>query len=100
MSVRRNTISLTAATKIDFRDILSYTMQTWGQAQRIEYKRKLDQVLQAIIATDPRRRKKRHGLFVYQAGRHRIFYRVEDNQISVLRILHDRMDAGRHLTDT
>ena len=99
MSVRRHTILLTDAAENDFRDILSCTMQTWGAAQRIEYKRKLDEALQAI-ATDPRRGKKRHGLFVYQAGRHRILYRVNDKETSVLRILHDRMDAGRHLADT
>ena len=37
------------------------------------------------------------GLYGYKAGRHIIFYRIlSDNDILIVRILHERMDVGNH----
>ena len=39
-------------------------------------------------------------LFGFRAGRHIIFYRqVEENEIEVIRILHEQMDIGNRLHD-
>ena len=35
----------------------------------------------------------------HMQGRHRIYYRIDNTRIYVLRILHDRMGAVRHLPD-
>jgi toxin ParE1/3/4 len=82
----------------DFRDLLSFTLQAWGEKQFIKYKQTLDDALNAI-AENPYRGRKRHGRMVCHVGRHKIFYRIDNSFIYVLRILHDRMDAVRHLPD-
>lgn len=89
-------LKLARAARSDFANLLSFTLQTWGRAQFLAYQEKINAAL-AAIAENPRRGKPRHGVLVHQAGRHRIFYRLEGPVVIVLRILHDRMDAGRHL---
>lgn len=96
MSAPEFKLKLARAARSDLASLLSFTLQTWGRAQFLAYQEKLNAAL-AAIAANPRAGKPRHGLLVHQVGRHRIFYRVEDTVIIVLRILHDRMDAGRHL---
>ena len=96
MSAHKLQLILTEPAKQDFRDILSFTLQTWGEGQFDEYRRKLDGALHTI-AENPDIGHKRHGMLVYQAGRHRIFYREQGTSIYIFRILHERMDAGRHL---
>ena len=83
----------------DLSDILSYTLQTWGEGPLAEYKRKLDRALKAITE-NPQAGRSRHGMRVYPVGRHLVFYRIEETAQTVLvaRILHERMDAVRHLT--
>jgi toxin ParE1/3/4 len=98
MSAPKFQIELARRAKIDFRDLLSFTGQTWGEKQRVTYRDRIIRALQ-MIAQNPKLGRKRNGLMAYQAGQHRIFYRVEGAKIYVLRILHDRMDAMRHLPE-
>lgn len=83
----------------DLRDILSYTLQTWSEGQLADYKRKLDGALNAITE-NPQAGRSRHGMRVYPVGRHLVFYRIDEiaQTVFVVRILHERMDAVRHLT--
>lgn len=37
------------------------------------------------------------GYRMIRAQRHRIVYRFDDRAVTVIRILHDRMDLARHL---
>ena len=60
---------LTEPAKADFRDLLSFTLQTWGESQFIEYKNKINNALNDI-ADNPNISRKRHGLMVYTTGRH------------------------------
>jgi toxin ParE1/3/4 len=39
----------------------------------------------------------RRGYFRYAVGSHLIFYRRSGHMIDIIRILHQRMDVGRHL---
>jgi toxin ParE1/3/4 len=39
----------------------------------------------------------RPRLRVTASGRHRIFFEVDGSRVLVIRVLHDRMDYGRHL---
>lgn len=91
-------IVITKPARRDFRDILSYTNKNWGEAQRLEYKRKIDSALQSI-AKKPGSGRKKLGSRVWEVGRHLIFYRIEAKHIFIVRILHQRMDATRHLDD-
>lgn len=99
MSVRNFRLELSESARQDFRDILSFTLQTWGERQLVEYRKKLDSALQ-VIAENPQAGSARHGMMVYPVGRHVVFYQVDDNArtVYVVRILHGRMDALRHLT--
>lgn len=98
MSAPDYRLELTEPAQEDYRDLLSFTLQTWGEEQLAKYKRKINDALQTIT-DNPRIGHKRHGLMIYHAGRHKIYYRIETTTIYVLRILHDRMDAVRHLPD-
>jgi toxin ParE1/3/4 len=57
--------------------------------------------ISALINKDPSIGKKRYGLpgviLGRKSGRHVIFYRVQDNTIYIIRILHETMDHGRHI---
>lgn len=99
MSVRNFRLELSESARQDFRDILSFTLQTWGERQLVEYRQKLDSALQ-VIAENPQAGSARHGMMIYPVGRHVVFYQVDDNArtVYVVRILHGRMDALRHLT--
>lgn len=98
MSVHRYRLELTEPAIADFRDILSFTLQIWGELQFSEYKRKIDGAL-IIVAENPHSGCKKHGLLVFQIGRHQIFYRLQGDVVYILRILHDRMDVVRHLPE-
>ena len=98
MSAPKYQLELTEPAKVDFRDLLSFTLRTWGEEQLAQYKRKINDALTAI-AGNPQLGRKRHGLMIYHAGRHRIYYRMENARIYVLHILYNRMDAVRHLPD-
>ena len=99
MSARNFRLELSESARQDFRDILSFTLQTWGERQLVEYRQKLDAALQ-VIAENPQAGRARYGMMVYPVGRHVVFYQVDDNArtVYVVRILHERMDALRHLT--
>ncbi|CAK0743441.1 toxin ParE1/3/4 [Gammaproteobacteria bacterium] len=92
-------LELSEPAQQDFRDILSFTLQTWGEGQLADYKNKLDSALKAIVK-HPQIGRTKHGMLVYHIGRHLIFYRIDETTktIFVVRILHERMDAARHLT--
>ncbi len=96
MSAHKLQITLTQKAQTDLSNILSFTLQTWGEKQFIKYKDTINDGLIAI-ASNPQLGQKIYGVMNYHVGRHKIFYRVENSTIYVLRILHDRMDAVRYL---
>jgi toxin ParE1/3/4 len=83
----------------DFTDILQYTLETWGEAQVFEYRAVLDKAL-LTIRQNPgvghRRPELSAAHRIFPAGRHIIVYWVKDQAVYVSRILHERMDIGRH----
>lgn len=99
MSVRNFRLELSEPAQQDFRDILSFTLQMWGERQLVEYRSKLNGALQAITE-NPQAGRAKHGMMVYPVGRHSVFYQIEESArtVYVVRILHESMDASRHLT--
>jgi toxin ParE1/3/4 len=97
-SSRKLRLSLEA--RADFRDVLQFTQETWGQGQRDAYK---DLILQALqhLAQFPdlghRRNEIDPDLRRYPVGQHLIFYTVTDDELRVARILHNRQDANSEL---
>jgi toxin ParE1/3/4 len=100
MSPPNFVLELSDSAKADFRDILSYTWQMWGDRQIEVYRDVIDGALKAI-AENPQtgRQRSGSGLLFSRAGRHLIFYRIDGPRIFVVRILHARMDLDSRLAD-
>lgn len=84
----------------DFADILQYTLDTWGEVQVLVYRAVLDKAL-LTIQQNPDIGYQRPELSaahrIFPAGRHIIVYRADRQAVYVSRILHERMDIGRHM---
>jgi toxin ParE1/3/4 len=101
MSFRKpHSLKLSPKARQDFIDILRYTGETWGQDQLLAYRDKIDEALQAI-RHNPQLGHGRDDLppthLAYLVGSHVIVYRKDANSIGVVRILHQRMNLGKHL---
>ncbi len=86
----------------DLQKIWYYTVERWSEKQADIYFHDLIQSLN-LIAVDPdsvgRSYDEVHdGYRGLHSGRHIIFYRILKNgKVRIIRILHERMDFGRHL---
>ena len=81
----------------DLDSIWLYTLETWSEDQADFYYRELVKACQDI-ADRPTYLDKEYdeimpGLFIYK---HLIFYLLVDDGVEIIRILHERMDFGRH----
>lgn len=84
----------------DLDEIWDYIEARWGTEQAETYTRQLWQAMETV-ATRPTVGRDgsdvRAGYRKYAAGSHMLFYRTNDGGVDVVRILHQRMDFGRHL---
>jgi len=91
---------LTPAAERDLENIWLYTRQQWNTAQADLY---IDILVNAFTElaqtpnTDPGCDHIRNGYRRLSVVRHMIYFRVTDFGITIVRILHDRMDTPRHL---
>ena len=94
------TFRLTRKARDDLKSIARYTQKAWGIAQRNKYLAQFDRRF-ALVADSPTVGRScdaiRLGYRKYHEGRHLIFYVLIPEGIKVVRILHDSMDAERHL---
>ena len=86
----------------DLRNIWNYTVETWSEEQADIYYQNLIQAFEAIASRPESAghsyEEVRSGYRGCHSGRHIIFYRVLKNgKVRIVRILHERMDFGRHL---
>ena len=99
---RRPQLRITAPALTDIEDIATYTVGRWDEAQARKYLEQIDNMILAVAA-QPELGGNRHGIPTAIRGRkvgsHVIFYRLEDDAVLyILRILHESMDHGRHLS--
>jgi toxin ParE1/3/4 len=103
MSVRRLGVVLKPAARRDVRSILLYTRQRWGVAQRDAYRKALDQAF-ATLSIDPLIGRSRDeiapSLRSHGVQQHIVYYRVAAETVTVLRVLHRKMDAARHVEES
>ncbi len=97
MSAHKFRLILTEPAQFDFRGIANYTLETWGERQAIIYRNKIQKALDSIKGNPDRGKKTNSGRYTFIAEKHKIFYRIENKTIIILRILHQRMDEGQHL---
>lgn len=97
-------IRFTAQADEDLFDIYIYTYETWGSDQAVKYTNGLKAAINRLSQEPNRpgtvdRSSLRQGYRSYHQQRHLIFYRVVADDIEIIRILHDNMDALRHLAE-
>lgn len=81
-------------------NIVSYTLNTWGNEQCRHYMNDLEACFQYLAdGTSIGRNCEdvRSGLMCYNHKRHVVFYRKKSYGIRIIRILHNRMLIKRHL---
>lgn len=100
MSVHKLQIEFSISAQKDVDDILAYTLENWGNKQLAAYRSKINQALRHI-ASNPTKGIRHDGeLYEHLVERHRIFYRIRTyphSTVSIIRILHQRMDTAQHL---
>ena len=91
---------LTPAAEIDLEEIWTHTARQWGVEQANRY----TDILAAAFAelaqspkTAPACDHIRPGYRRRSVERHLIYFRITTYGLAIVRILHDRMDAPRHL---
>lgn len=103
MSAPKNLpIRLSPKARQDLIAILRYTGETWGTKQLHAYSDKIDKALLTIsrepmLGTQLDTPASKPIQMRFLVGSHLIVYRIELAGIGVIRILHQRMQAGDHL---
>lgn len=95
------TLFLRPAAKADLRRISRQSKERWGSTQAFAYLSEMTVSLSRLIQMPQLgvdRSDLGNGYRRLAVGAHAIFYRVEPDRIDVIRILHQRMDAGTHLS--
>ena len=91
---------LTQQADKDLEIIWEYTFLNWGENQAVKYLNNLEQNF-FKICENPSVGYRRFDLvgspLSSHCGRHVTFYRVLNNDIEIIRILHDSMDFPRYL---
>jgi toxin ParE1/3/4 len=104
------TIRLSAAAEQDYRQIIGWTLETFGDRQALVYSETLIAAMDALrdgpeVSGSKARDDIGPGIRLMHVarggrkGRHLVMYRVaegEPDSIAVLRLLHDAMDPPRH----
>lgn len=93
-------IHKSALAELDLIGIWEYSFQEWDAEQADKYLDELDKGISLLADSPelgPSRDEVREGYRVLFVGSHAVYYTVTPSTIFIVRILHERMDAGRHL---
>ena len=86
--------------KDNIKGIWHYSFNKWGESKATEYLMQLNAKMQGLCK-NPERGKSRD--YIWQSYRsirvnhHIIFYRLQGQEIDIIRVLHERMNAEKHL---
>ena len=86
----------------DLRDIVRYTRATWGPKQARLYREELELAIQKLALSPGLGRVRTDvapSVRSFPIARHVAFYVERESGITVLRVLHPRMDVGDALPD-
>jgi len=90
---------LSKASQDDLKQIKSYSYATWGIKRTQKYLTTIENTLETLVIS-PDLGKNRDeliaGLFSFKINKHIIFYRCNDKELEVVRILHARMNIPDH----
>ena len=93
--MRKVKISIPA--KKDLQSVRSYTLKTWGKAQVPAYIAEIKAKFNNLRDTPGMGTNRSNGLRSHPVGKHIIYYRYTTQQLIVVRVLHQSMDAKQHL---
>lgn len=99
MAAKRAEYRLTPEAERDLECIWLYSLDLWGLSQANRY---IDDIADAFeqLCQQPELGPAcdhiRSGYHRLRVGRHIIFFRIADRGITIVRVLHERMDAPRH----
>jgi toxin ParE1/3/4 len=100
MSARRLRIRFAPEARQDIRDILIYTVKQWGKRQQLEYQIALAHAFDRI-RDNPHLGRPRDDLMLGVRGfvlrEHAILYTIDEDAITVLRVVHTRTDISSAL---
>ena len=88
-------LTLTPRAEHDLDEIWRYTRTEFGAAQAAAYLRRLGVAMEGLCGTPfsaPEVSEVGGGVRKKSIGAHRLFYKVDDAAVIVLRVLHARMD--------
>lgn len=91
---------LTPAALRDMEDIWQYTAEHWGVAQAERYVDHLTHCFETLAHAPLAGTACGHirpGYRRQSVESHVVYYRAEPDSVTVVRVLHERMDAPRHL---
>ena len=91
---------LTPKARADLDTIWSHTEECWGADQAELYVRSIKSVIESAAESPKLGRpcdEVRPGYRRRTSGSHILFYRIADDGIEIIRILHSRMDIEQHL---
>ena len=99
MPERSSRYRLTPLAESDLEEIWLYTLRTWSREQADSHFRTLLATFEGLaVGTKTGRPVEiREGYLKYNVGSHIVFYRRAGQTTDIIRILHQRMDIGRHL---
>ena len=84
----------------DIRSLLADSFERWGETRQFAYARRLSNATEDLLA-HPQLGHARDdllpGLRGLRAGSHMIYYLVDERMVTIVRVLHTRMDPARHL---
>lgn len=99
MASRSGRYGLSPLAEADIEEIWRYTVENWSVKQAEAYHADILDAFEGLASglKVGRRADIRKGYFKYLVGSHVIYYRQQDMEIVIIRILHQRMDVSLHL---
>ncbi len=86
----------------DLEEIWLYTVEKWSVEQADRYYFLIIEEIKYICMNAHSGKKMDHirkGYFASKVKSHLIFYRINNNRVEIIRILHERMDIDTRLAD-
>jgi len=88
------------AAEADLISIWLYSFENWGEAQADRYLDAIETALKKIAKSPDQGESRdwlRQGYWSIRVEHHIAFYTFTDKEVRIRRVLHEVMDAGRHL---
>lgn len=93
-------VAYTREAEQDLVEIGLYTWTEWGEDQYVKYMALLRETCEDILPRKHRFARAvplRPGLLRWRCERHAIYFRRSDDELEIVRVLHERMLPKRHL---